>query len=80
MKTGKPTKCIDKAGRVVIPKDIRRAVGLDIGDEVSFEISGKGVLILPVSATCALCGSKYDLVPCYDKHVCKNCIKTLKMI
>jgi AbrB family looped-hinge helix DNA binding protein len=36
---------IDKAGRVVIPKPIRDALGLHAGTEVDIEIDGVGIRI-----------------------------------
>ena len=36
---------IDKAGRVVIPKPIREALGLSAGTEVDIEIDGVGIRI-----------------------------------
>ncbi len=80
MKYEKPKRSIDKMGRIVIPNDIRKATGLNVGDEVTFEVSGTGILIVPVTKHCTLCGSKYDLVSYCDKYVCKTCIKSLKMI
>lgn len=80
MKQEKPRRNIDKMGRLVIPNDLRRAVGLETGDEVSFEVSGTGILIIPVTGHCSFCGSKHDLVSFCDKYVCKSCIKELKMI
>ena len=76
----KPKRCIDKMGRIVIPNDLRKSVGLEVGDEVSFEISGKGILIIPVTKHCAFCNSKHDLVEFCDKFVCKSCVKELKMM
>lgn len=40
---------IDKAGRVVIPREIRRRVGLDAG-EVEITVDGAAVRIEPVTS------------------------------
>lgn len=80
MKNEKTTRTIDKMGRIVIPNDIRKAIGLNLGDEVSIEISGKGVLIVPLTQRCVLCGSKYELISYCDKLICNSCIKELKML
>ena len=40
---------IDKAGRLVIPRSLRRQIGLDDGGEVELELDGAAVRIEPVS-------------------------------
>jgi AbrB family looped-hinge helix DNA binding protein len=42
---------IDKAGRLVIPREIRRQVGLAGGDEVDVEVDGAGIHIEPVAGS-----------------------------
>lgn len=37
---------IDKAGRIVIPKEIRKAAGIDEGTKILITISGGGRIIL----------------------------------
>lgn len=41
---------IDKAGRLVIPRQLRDSIGLRPG-EVEVEVSGDGLLIRPVAAS-----------------------------
>ena len=38
---------IDGTGRIVIPRDLRQAMGLTAGDEVSLRITEKGILLCP---------------------------------
>ena len=38
---------IDGAGRIVIPKDLRQAVGLTAGDEVSLRLTEDGIYLCP---------------------------------
>ncbi len=80
MSVQKPKRTIDKLGRIVIPNDIRKSACLGPGDEVTFEMSGRSILLTPVTERCVLCGSKYDLVSFCDKHVCETCIKSLKLV
>ncbi len=40
---------IDKAGRLVIPRQIRDRVGMSSGGEVEVEVDGAGIRIEPVS-------------------------------
>lgn len=42
---------IDGAGRIVIPRDLRQAVGLTAGDSVTIRITEEGVLLSPAKVT-----------------------------
>ena len=39
---------IDRAGRIVVPKDLREVLGLNPGAELSIEIVGDGLRLTPV--------------------------------
>ena len=41
---------IDGAGRIVIPRDLRQAMGLATGDEVSLRITEGGILLCPAQS------------------------------
>lgn len=38
---------IDRAGRVVIPRDLRRMLGLQSGDGISIQLCEEGLLLRP---------------------------------
>jgi AbrB family looped-hinge helix DNA binding protein len=42
------TLTIDKAGRVVIPKPLRKALHLDAGDSLTLDSSGDEIVLRPV--------------------------------
>ena len=80
MASDKTIRVIDKMGRVVIPYDLRKETGLEIGDEISFAVSGKSIVITPITNHCAFCNSKNDLIPYIGKYICKHCAKEIKML
>jgi AbrB family looped-hinge helix DNA binding protein len=45
---------IDKAGRIVVPKPIRDALGLDPGDELELESTAEHITIRPLHDTMPL--------------------------
>lgn len=77
MKESVFVKKIDDLGRVVVPKDIRKALGINNGEEVRFEVIDDTVIIRKAVSTCVFCGSEDKLTEIKDKHVCKNCIEQL---
>ena len=63
---------IDKLGRVVIPAEYRKRLGISLGDEVDIKISDGGVLIAPTAVSCCVCGRQLDksvTVPLCDRCV-----------
>ncbi len=53
---------LDKFGRVLIPKAIRKKVGLKPGESVRLEESGKEIIIRPDTKTRRVIGSDKGLV------------------
>ncbi len=41
---------IDKMGRLVIPRDLRQAMGLKAGDSVAIRITAEGILLQPTTS------------------------------
>ena len=72
----KGARCIDALGRVVIPRDVRRALGFESGESVEFFVDNQknSLIIRKYNSTCALCGSSDELVELDGKKKRKKCI------
>lgn len=68
---------VDDLGRIVIPKELRRTLGVKEGDTMEIFTDGKGVVLQKYAPGCTLCGSvDRKLVSLYpQKLVCHECIK-----
>lgn len=78
MKSTGVVRAVDKMGRVVIPKEIRKQ--LDVKNDVdSFEIymEGDSVILRKYQPTCIFCNNIADSVELDGHTVCKNCIEKL---
>ena len=69
-------KKIDKLGRIVLPMDYRRALGLSEEADVTLEIEGNTIVIRGVNNTCRLCGC--GSVVSESLMVCADCIRNIK--
>lgn len=71
------TRRIDKLGRIVLPMDYRKALGLDYDAEVVLGIEGDTITVRGKSTACKLCGSVID-----TSHIgiCSDCIRKIKSI
>ena len=74
-------RAVDKMGRVVIPKSIRKQ--LDIKDDVdSFEIymEGENVILRKYQPTCIFCDTVGESVELGGRIVCKSCVERLNLL
>jgi AbrB family looped-hinge helix DNA binding protein len=53
---------IDRAGRVVIPKGLRAALGLNGGDEVEITLEGERIELVPASRSVSLRKGRHGLL------------------
>lgn len=77
----KPTgfvKKIDEMGRIVIPKNVRKTIGAEIGDSLQFFIDGDNIIMKKFSQSCVFCGSESDLTELNEKYICADCAAKLK--
>lgn len=69
---------IDKLGRVVIPKEYRKVLGLEEKDEVEMCLVRDDIVLKKYNATqCIFCGGTNDLISHHGKLVCKDCRESL---
>lgn len=68
---------IDKAGRIVISKDIRRHLNFNPGDVLRIDADDDRVTICKAEEKCVFCNSTDELTPFREKHICADCLKTL---
>ena len=81
MQTTGVIRPVDRMGRVVIPKEIRRQLKIE-NDKDSFEIymDGDKVILEKYRPTCVFCDALVDNVSYSGYMVCKNCIEKLKTL
>ena len=68
---------IDELGRIVIPKEIRKKLEIEIKDPMEIYVDGHSITLKKVEDNCVFCGKSKDLISYKDKMVCKDCLNTL---
>ena len=69
---------IDKAGRIVISKDIRRHLNINPGDILQINADDEQITITKAEAKCVFCNSLENLTEFAGKHVCESCLRGLR--
>lgn len=68
---------LDRLGRVVIPKEIRKSLDIKEGEAVTIIDESNHVIIKKYYDGCIFCGSQEDLIEYKNMHVCKKCRESL---
>ena len=71
---------IDQLGRVVVPAELRRLLGIGEGDTLEFSAQGTELILRRVAPFCAICAcTADDLVDLHEKHVCQSCVQEIRL-
>ena len=79
MKTG-IVRNLDALGRITIPKEMRKSLGIELGDPIEISLSNADIVLSKFETSCKLCGSKEELVENNGKYVCRECLDRFNLI
>lgn len=78
MKTTGIVRKVDELGRIVLPKELRVSSGMDVGQSVEIYVSGEEIILNKYQPGCIFCGEISETTKFKGKHVCKQCLKSIK--
>jgi len=78
MKSTGIVRKIDKLGRIVLPKELRKVFEIGDRDPIEMFITDKSIVLKKYEASCVFCGSQDELEKYKDKNVCKKCLESFK--
>ncbi|MBR3023059.1 MAG: AbrB/MazE/SpoVT family DNA-binding domain-containing protein, partial [Oscillospiraceae bacterium] len=62
MKSTGIVRKIDELGRIVLPKELRRTLGLNDRESVEIYVDQDAIILKKFKSTCVLCGDNEDLL------------------
>ncbi len=77
MKTLGTVRHIDELGRIVLPIETRRRLGLETKDPVEIFVEKDRIVLKKYAPACVFCGSENALVDYKEKKICKTCLSEL---
>ncbi|MBR4308424.1 MAG: AbrB/MazE/SpoVT family DNA-binding domain-containing protein [Oscillospiraceae bacterium] len=77
MKTIGIVRKVDELGRVVLPVEMRRTLGIEERDPMEISMEGEMVILRKVQSTCVFCGGRKDLLEFSNKWICCECRKEI---
>ena len=72
------TRKIDDLGRVVLPIELRRSLGISERDSIEIFVEEDAIILKKCNHACVFCGNPEDNVDYKEKRVCSECLSTLK--
>ena len=72
---------VDKMGRVVIPKEIRKQLNIEVeNDSLEISVEGDNIILRKYRPACFICNTLDEIVNYNGYNVCVNCIEKLQKL
>ena len=68
---------VDELGRIVLPIELRRIMGIAERDPLEIYVDGNSIVLKKYQSACIFCDDAHDIVNFKGKNVCARCLKEL---
>jgi len=68
---------VDELGRIVIPIELRRTMGIEEKDSLEIYVDNEKIILKKYEPACIFCGNAEEVVNWKGKNLCKNCMTEL---
>jgi transcriptional pleiotropic regulator of transition state genes len=80
MKSTGIVRKIDELGRIVLPMELRRTLGLETRDALEIYTEGTSIILKKYEPSCVFCGESKGTMHFKNKIICDECKKALEQI
>lgn len=70
---------LDNLGRIVLPIELRKVLGINSGDHLEIFVEDENIILKKHEVSCIFCGSANNMKSFKGKNVCQNCITELEI-
>ena len=78
MKSTGIVRRVDELGRIVLPKELRKAMGIEIRDALEIFTDQDKIILQKYQPCCIFCGNDDDMIYFNNKRVCKACLEKMR--
>ena len=78
MKSTGIVRKVDELGRMVIPKELRKTLNIDIKDGLEIYVDGEQIILKKYEPACIFCGEASNIKDYKDKNICNSCLNKLR--
>ncbi|MDU4852859.1 MAG: AbrB/MazE/SpoVT family DNA-binding domain-containing protein [Clostridioides difficile] len=69
---------VDELGRIVIPMELRRTLGIAEKDAVEIFVDGEQIIMKKYNPSCIFCGEARNVISYKGKNICTDCLEEIK--
>lgn len=77
MKSTGIVRKVDELGRIVLPIELRRTLGINEKDSLEVFVDANQIVLKKYEPACIFCGSADDIIVYKGKNICHECAKEM---
>ena len=77
MKSTGIVRKVDELGRIVLPIELRRTLGIEEKDRIEIFVDGESIILRKYQPACIFCDNAKDIINYKGKNICAHCLKEL---
>ncbi|MCK9268291.1 MAG: AbrB/MazE/SpoVT family DNA-binding domain-containing protein [Alkaliphilus sp.] len=78
MKSTGIVRKVDELGRIVLPIELRRTLGIAEKDALEIYVDGENIVLKKYEPACIFCNNAKDIIIFKNRNICSNCVSELK--
>lgn len=77
MKSTGIVRKVDELGRIVLPIELRRTLGIEEKDRIEIFVDGESIILRKYQPACIFCDNAKDIINYKGKNICLDCIRAM---
>ena len=77
MKSTGIVRKVDELGRIVLPIELRRTLGIEEKDRSEIFVDGESIILRKYQPACIFCDNAKDIINYKGKNICPDCIRAM---
>ena len=77
MKSTGIVRKVDELGRIVLPIELRRTLGIEEKDRIEIFVDGESIILCKYQPACIFCDNAKDIINYKGKNICPDCIRAM---
>lgn len=77
MKSTGIVRKVDELGRIVLPIELRRTLGIEEKDRIEIFVDGESIILRKYQPACISCDNAKDIINYKGKNICPDCIRAM---
>ena len=77
MKSTGIVRKVAELGRIVLPIELRRTLGIEEKDRIEIFVDGESIILRKYQPACIFCDNAKDIINYKGKNICPDCIRAM---